>query len=318
MYYLYHIPGVKIGVTTNLKERVECQQGYNPDEYEVLAVSRNIDYISNREIEMQKAFGYRVDRQLYKDLHNNNFKQLNNMNINVTEMTTTFPCPVNKLKGQLRDNLNMSWETEFGSCIITEKSIEWIMDNVKSSQYTQERCYIYNKAFARWFDNHDVWSYKSHDKLGGNLKDVHMRNELDNAKQMNDQYNGRTRSGALSPVGVRQEICKHKSYQECDCGNIPPFTTFDNIRQWAFERGLYDKGDPKTQTLKLMEEAGEICRAVLKKDQPEIIDGIGDCVVVLTNLAHLCDTSIEECIEAAYNEIKGRSGRMINGTFKKD
>jgi NTP pyrophosphatase (non-canonical NTP hydrolase) len=67
-----------------------------------------------------------------------------------------------------------------------------------------------------------------------------------------------------------------------------------------------------------MEEAGEICRAVLKKDEPEIIDGIGDCVVVLTNLAHLCDTSIEECIEAAYNEIKGRSGKMVNGTFKKD
>ena len=93
---------------------------------------------------------------------------------------------------------------------------------------------------------------------------------------------------------------------------------FDLIREWAKERGLYDKGDPKTQTLKLMEEAGEICRAVLKKDQPEIIDGIGDCVVVLTNLAHLCDTTIETCIEAAYNEIKGRSGKMINGTFKKD
>ena len=72
------------------------------------------------------------------------------------------------------------------------------------------------------------------------------------------------------------------------------------------------------QILKLMEEAGEICRAVLKKDRPEIIDGIGDCVVVLTNLAHLCDTTIEDCIEAAYDEIKGRSGKMINGTFKKD
>ena len=93
---------------------------------------------------------------------------------------------------------------------------------------------------------------------------------------------------------------------------------FDKIRDWANERGLYSGGDTKTQTLKLMEEAGEICRAVLKKDEPEIIDGIGDCVVVLTNLAHLCDTSIEECIKAAYDEIKGRSGKMVNGTFKKD
>ena len=67
-----------------------------------------------------------------------------------------------------------------------------------------------------------------------------------------------------------------------------------------------------------MEEAGEICRAVLKKDESEIIDGIGDCVVVLTNLAHLCDTSIEKCIYAAYEEINNRTSKMRNGTFKKD
>jgi len=305
MYYLYHIPGVKIGVTTNLEERVERQQGYNPDEYQVILTSEDIDFISNEEIELQKFYGYRVDQQLYKDLHNNNFKQLNNMNINVTEMTTTFPCPVNKLKGRLIDSIGMQWDTEFGCCCITERSIEWIMDNVKTSQYTQDRCYVYNKAFARWFENNDAYYNRSHDKLGGNLQDVHMRNKLDNAKQMNDQYNGRTRSGALAETGVRQT-------------EMVEYSAFENIRIWADERGLYDKGDPKTQTLKLMEEAGEICRAVLKKDKPEIIDGIGDCVVVLTNLAHLCDTTIENCIEAAYNEIKGRSGKMVNGTFKKD
>jgi len=298
MYYMYHIPGVKIGVTTDLEERVERQQGYNPGEYEVIYATEDIEEISKKEINMQKGMGYRVDRQLYKDLHNNNFKQLNNMNINVTEMTTTFPCPVNKLKGRLLDEIGMQWETEFGSCGITKKSIEWIMDNVKSSQYTQDRCYIYNKAFARYFDNNDAYQYT-----------------LDNAKQMNlvDQYNGKTRSGALAPTGT----CEHRAYQECDCGTINP-SHFDLIREWAEKRGLYNEGDPKTQTLKLMEEAGEICRAVLKKDEPEIIDGIGDCVVVLTNLAHLCGTSIEECIEAAYNEIKGRSGKMVNGTFKKD
>ena len=93
---------------------------------------------------------------------------------------------------------------------------------------------------------------------------------------------------------------------------------FDLIREWADERGLYDKGDPKTQTLKLMEEAGEICRAVLKNDRPEIIDGIGDCVVVLTNLAELNNVSIEDCIAAAYDEISNRTGKMVNGTFKKD
>ena len=294
-YYIYHIPGKKIGVTRDLKERVERQQGYNSDEYQVILTSKDIDFISNEEIELQKFYGYRVDEVPYNKLKFNN-----KMDINITEMTTTFPCPVNKLKGQLMDNINFSWETDHGEFTINKYSIDWIMKNVKTSQYSKDRCYVYNKAFSRFYDNH-----QTHDVLGGNLQDAHM---LDNAKQMNDQYNGRTIAGALAPTGVRQESNE----------DIPPFTVFDNIRQWAYERGLYDKGDPKTQTLKLMEEAGEICRAILKKDTPEIIDGIGDCVVVLTNLAHLCDTTIEDCVEAAYNEIKNRKGKMDNGTFKKD
>jgi NTP pyrophosphatase (non-canonical NTP hydrolase) len=225
-YYLYHIPGKKIGVTRDLKNRVEEQQGYDSSEYRILMKSDNIDYISEQEIYYQKKFGYRIDEIPYNKL------KCNKMNINITEQTTTFPCPVNKLKGQLMDNIGMSWETDHGECKITHESIKWIMKNVKESMYNEKRSYIYNKAFSRWFDNNDA--------------------------------------------------------------------------------------DPKTQTLKLMEEAGEICRAVLKKDESEIIDGIGDCVVVLTNLAHLCDTSIEECIEAAYDEIKNRTGKMDNGTFKKD
>ena len=287
-YYLYHIPGKKIGVTRDLKERVERQQGYEPSEYGVLISTEDIDLVSRMEIELQKFYGYRVDEIPYNKLKFNN-----KMDINITEMTTTFPCPINKLKGQLMDNKGMSWETEFGSCIITDKSIGWIMDNVKTSQYTQDRCYIYNKAFARWFDNNNAYD-----------------NMFDNARQANlaDQYNGRTTSGALAPTGVRQEKC-----DDCDC-----ISQFDLIREWAKERGLYDKGDPKTQTLKLMEEAGEICRAVLKDDREQIIDGIGDCVVVLTNLAELVGYPIEKCIDAAYNEIKDRTGKMNNGTFKKD
>jgi NTP pyrophosphatase (non-canonical NTP hydrolase) len=93
---------------------------------------------------------------------------------------------------------------------------------------------------------------------------------------------------------------------------------FDLIRDWAKERGLYDKGDPKTQALKLVEEVGETCRAILKQDKKAIVDGIGDCVVVLVNLAELTGTPIEDCIAAAYNEIFTRTGKMVNGTFKKD
>ena len=67
-----------------------------------------------------------------------------------------------------------------------------------------------------------------------------------------------------------------------------------------------------------MEEAGDICRAVLKNDESDIIEGIGDCEVLLTNLAHLCGTSIEDGIDEAYDDIKDRKGKMVNGTYKKD
>jgi len=289
MYYLYHIPGVKIGVTTNLEDRVERQQGYYPDEYEVIMSTTDIDLVSEKERQLQKALGYRVDMKLYSKL------KCNKMKINVTEMTTTFPCPVNKLKGRLMDNKGMSWETDFGKVVITTKSIEWIMQNVKRSQYTNNRCYVYNRAFARWFDNNNAYE-----------------NIFDNAKQMNgvEQKRNGTLTGGLAPTGIRQQ-----KYCDDTCSEV---SMFELIREWADKRGLYDKGDPKTQALKLVEEVGETCRAILKGNDMEAIDGIGDCVVVLTNLAELLGESIEGCIEQAYFEIKDRTGKMENGTFKKD
>ena len=151
-YYLYHIPGKKIGVTCNLNNRVTLTQGYAPDEYEVLDQSDDIDYISEKEIELQKSYGYRVDRKKYSELIKSN-----KMKINVTEQTTTFPCPVNKLKGQLLDNMGMEWETEHGTLHITKKTVPWIMKNVKTSMYNNNRCYVYNKAFARLYDNNDLF-----------------------------------------------------------------------------------------------------------------------------------------------------------------
>ena len=68
MYYLYHIPGKKIGVTRDLNTRVTLMQGYKEGEYEVLEQSDDIEFISDREIELQKSYGYKVDRKLYKNL----------------------------------------------------------------------------------------------------------------------------------------------------------------------------------------------------------------------------------------------------------
>jgi phosphoribosyl-ATP pyrophosphohydrolase len=93
---------------------------------------------------------------------------------------------------------------------------------------------------------------------------------------------------------------------------------FDEIRNWANVRGIVKKGNDKVQYVKLMEEAGELAQALLKDNDNEIKDAIGDMVVVLTNLASLRGFKIEDCINYAYKEIANRTGKMINGTFVKD
>lgn len=97
----------------------------------------------------------------------------------------------------------------------------------------------------------------------------------------------------------------------------PYSNKFQKIRDWAKERGIYDKGDPKTQYIKLQEECGELAESILKNNDAEFVDAIGDCVVVLTNLAKLKGFNIETCINAAYNQIVNRKGNMENGTFVK-
>jgi len=281
-YYLYHIPGKKIGVTRDLISRVVDQQGYDLDEIEVLEQSTDINYISDRELELQQSYGYRVDRQKYKDLYINKIKS-NTMHINATEQTSTFPCPESKLKGRLMDNMGKTWETTHGTFEINMDTIKWIMENVTTSQYTMERCYIYNKAFAKYFQI-------------GKHRDAY--------QEYFDQITSRANSRANRNGNWRYDNDDSERFQK--------------IRDWAGERGLYTKGDTKTQFCKLMEEAGELGRAVLKNDNEEFIDAIGDMVVVLTNMAHLGGTTIEECIDAAYKVISKRTGKMVNGTFVKD
>ena len=262
MYYIYHIPGKKIGVTRNLKNRVTLMQGYKKGEYEVLETHEDIDYVSKRELELQNDYGYRIDNKSYKELVNNNNKK---MNVNITEQTTTFPCPVNKLKGQLMDNLGISWKTQHGIFTLDKYMVTWIMDNARISMYNNERSYVYNKALAEWFNE---------------------RNSLESLVDYAD--------------------------------DIERIEIFNKIRYWAKTRGLFDEGDTKTQYIKLQEEAGELAKALLKDDELEVIDDIGDMVVVLTNLAHIQGVSIERCIACAYDVINKRTGKMINGTFVKD
>ena len=69
--------------------------------------------------------------------------------------------------------------------------------------------------------------------------------------------------------------------------------------------------------VKLQEEAGELAKAIIKDDKEEFIDALGDCVVVLVNLAKLGGYNLEDCINSAYDVIAKRTGSMINGSFVK-
>ena len=294
MYYLYHIPGKKIGVTRDLNNRVTKQQGYFPDEYEVLDHSTDIDYISKREIELQQSYGYKIDRVEYKNLGKK-------MKINATEMTSTFPYPLNKLKGNLMDSMGETWETVYGKFKLDRDTINWIVDNAQTSMYDAKRSYIYNKAFFEKFVNK-------------NLKQAKV-----NAKEAADKALEHIEAMKAELISHSRAIGSNETYQDLENKkSTTVFSRFQDIRDWAEERGLYDKGDTKTQFCKLMEEAGELGRAVLKDNQAEFIDAIGDMVVVLTNMAMLGGTSIETCIDSAYDVISKRTGKMVNGTFVKD
>jgi len=93
---------------------------------------------------------------------------------------------------------------------------------------------------------------------------------------------------------------------------------FQPIRDWAEEKGIFQKGDVKTQYVKLQEEAGELAKAIIKNEKDEFIDALGDCTIVLVNLAKLGGYNLEDCVNSAYNIISKRKGNMINGSFVKE
>jgi len=106
--------------------------------------------------------------------------------------------------------------------------------------------------------------------------------------------------------------------------------TFDQlqnkIKAWGKSKGITNKKKQKgkrtiqryAQTLKVQEETGELCAAILKDDQPKIMDGIGDSIVTLILLAEIEGYTLEDCLLIAWNEIKSRDGKMVNGSFIKN
>ncbi len=96
----------------------------------------------------------------------------------------------------------------------------------------------------------------------------------------------------------------------------------DKVVHWAFKRDLH-QADPKIQWMRITEEVGEIRDVLLKptkftEPQAALKDAIGDTLVTIIVLAHQLDLDVTECLSIAYEEIKNRKGKMVNGTFVKE
>jgi NTP pyrophosphatase (non-canonical NTP hydrolase) len=90
------------------------------------------------------------------------------------------------------------------------------------------------------------------------------------------------------------------------------------VEQWAADKGINKPENATKQMLKVMEEVGETAGALAKNNTAELKDGIGDSFVTLIILAQQCGFSAEECLQAAYDVIKNRTGKTVNGVFIKD
>ena len=268
VYYIYHIPGKKIGVTTNIQRRVIDMQGYKEGDFEILSQSTNKERISALEFDFQRLYGYTTDRQSYSEATSR--QPYAGDKPNITDQTVTFPCPPSKLYEWMKPRLplTISLPGEARDAIITEDNFFSIRQHTHVSQWRENRCYIYNKKLSQLTE-----------PVEEDIVDIEVKYD----------------------------------YACCNVTNI-----FDDIRLWAFERGIFNKGDVKTQYVKLQEESGEVARAIIKGDSAELKDGIGDMVVVLTNLAHLAGFEIEDCIQSAYDVINKRQGKMVNGSFVKN
>jgi NTP pyrophosphatase (non-canonical NTP hydrolase) len=97
-----------------------------------------------------------------------------------------------------------------------------------------------------------------------------------------------------------------------------PIKRKENILEWADKKQLLKPENAITQLAKLTEEVGELANAILKKNKSGQKDALGDIRVVINILANQLGFDIDDCEETAWNVIKNRKGKTINGTFIKE
>lgn len=113
-----------------------------------------------------------------------------------------------------------------------------------------------------------------------------------------------------------QDIAKLRKQSEVKSMTNTLDQLVKQVEQWSIDKNLHN-GNPDRQALKFYEEAGEVASALSRGQIDALKDGIGDTVVTLIILAQQHDMTLQECLQFAYDEIKNRKGKTINGTFIK-
>ena len=108
-----------------------------------------------------------------------------------------------------------------------------------------------------------------------------------------------------------------KRIKDLEDGSFKLQGLISNIQKWSIDKELH-KADPIKQTVKLVEELGELASGLLKDKKEVIVDSLGDILVVLIILHQQLELTMEETLEFAWNEIKDRKGEMKNGVFVKE
>ena len=124
-----------------------------------------------------------------------------------------------------------------------------------------------------------------------------------------DDHNAR-----MNMLGKQEDIVWLDEEVSDTCPTLSYF--IDNVVQWHRDRNLIDGSTDKDQVLKLMQELGELSDSVCKGK--DIKDDIGDMLVVMLNIATRNGVTLSECLARAWNDIKDRKGKMIDGIFVKE
>lgn len=110
----------------------------------------------------------------------------------------------------------------------------------------------------------------------------------------------------------------------CRCYNNDHFKNrnmndlISKVVAWAGNKDLLKEENSLRQFTKVVEETGEVAAALARQNKEDLKDGIGDVIVTLIILAEQQGLTVQECLEAAWNEIKDRKGKTIDGAFVKE